>query len=66
MGNLIEDDADTVELNVGDIRGPGQTNSMDLRVNLANQRTMGTGEKYTSYKSVIAIDCETGGVFHLE
>lgn len=66
MGNLIEDDADTVELNVADARAPGLTKNMDLRVNLAHQRTLGSGEKYTSYKSIITIDCETGGVFHIE
>lgn len=39
---------------------------MNLRVNLAQQRTMASGEKYTSYKSVVAIDCANGGVFHIQ
>ena len=66
MGNLIEADADTVELDVANIHTRGQIKSMDLRVNLAHQRTMESGEKYTSYKSVIEIDCERDGVFHVE
>lgn len=66
IGNFLEEDADTVELNLADVQPRGHNKTMNLRVNLAQQRTMGSGEKYTSYKSVIAIDCANGSVFHIQ
>lgn len=65
MGNADDASVDTVEIDVSDIGARGFVQNMDLRVNLAHQRTMDTGEKYTSYQSVIAIDCGSNSIFHI-
>jgi len=65
-GNVSDPNVDTVQLNIGNVQPRGQIKLMDLRVNLAKRRNMVDGEKYTSYQSVIAIDCETSSIYHLE
>ncbi|KQP49695.1 surface-adhesin E family protein [Pseudorhodoferax sp. Leaf274] len=65
MGDLTEPTADTVELNVGELSFRGEKKAMDLRVNLAAQRTMASGEKYQSYVSLIEIDCLASAIVHV-
>ena len=65
MGDLAEPAADTVELNVGELSLRGEQKAMDLRVNLAAQRAMASGEKYQSYVSLIEIDCLASAIVHV-
>lgn len=65
MGDLTEPAADTVELDVGQLSLRGEQKRMNLRVNLAAQRTMASGEKYQSYLSRIEIDCQTSAIVHV-
>ena len=66
MGNASDPSVDSVELNVARLPPRGEISTMDLRVTLAVQRTMPDGEKYTSYHSQIAIDCDQEAVVHVE
>jgi hypothetical protein len=56
--------ADVVELDVSDIK-PGQAiKSLSLRVSLAAERILPSGERYSSYTSEIEIDCAERAVIH--
>ncbi|RYD60745.1 MAG: hypothetical protein EOP84_36585 [Verrucomicrobiaceae bacterium] len=66
VGDQFDPTQDVVQLNIGNVKPRGKIKLMDLRVNLAKQRTMASGEKYTSYTSVIAVECDTSSVFHIE
>lgn len=66
MGSLADDTTDTVQINMAKMEARGSNNVMQLRVNLAHQRTMDSGEKYQSYLSKILIECSADSVVHLE
>ena len=66
MGSLGDNTADTVQINMAKMEARGNDDVMQLRVNLAQQRTMDGGEKYQSYQSKILIECSADSVVHLE
>lgn len=65
MGNLADSEVDTVQLNLAKVGERGKIDVMQLRVSLAQQRTM-NGQNYQSYLSKILIDCRKDAIVHLE
>ena len=66
MGDGADPSVDTVELNLDDVRAPGMNDLMFLRVTLAKQRTNRAGDRFTSYWSRIAIDCNKKSIVHVD
>jgi hypothetical protein len=65
LGNLADSETDTVQLNMAKVETRGKNDVMQLRVTLAKQRTMATGERFQSYRSQILIECAKESIVHL-
>lgn len=66
MGDLADAGTDTVQVDLENLPPRGAIRYMDMRVNLAETRTIDSGEKVGSYVSRISIDCDQDAIEHVE
>ncbi|RYD78693.1 MAG: hypothetical protein EOP84_13940 [Verrucomicrobiaceae bacterium] len=57
---------DVAEVNLAGVKPRGVVQVLEFRVTLARQRTMASGEAYTSYVSHVKVDCSRSAVYHLD
>ncbi len=66
LGAYDDTAKDLVQLNLADVAPRGEIRTMQLRVSLAQPRTVTGGEVVGSYISKIALDCDADAIVHVE